>query len=58
MQLCEQVGAFSPRDPAVAQQLQDGQHAVPVLMVHGKSDTLVPLERRRECPNTDDWLMI
>ena len=42
-----QVGAFLPRDPDVAQRLRDQQHAVPVLMVHGSSDMLVPLERRR-----------
>ena len=41
-----QVGAFLPRDPHVAQRLRDQQHAVPLLMVHGSSDMLVPLERR------------
>lgn len=41
-----QVGAFLPRDPDVAQRLRDQQHAVPLLMVHGSSDMLVPLERR------------
>ena len=42
-----QVGAFLPRDPDVAQRLRSKQHAVPVLMVHGSSDMLVPMERRR-----------
>ena len=43
-----QVAGFLPRDQQWADVLSGGQADIPLLLIHGDADQLVPLERSKD----------
>lgn len=43
-----QIAGFLPRDHQWAEEVEDGSSDLPLLLLHGESDALIPMTRSRE----------
>ena len=48
IQSFSQIAGFLPRDQQWAEVLESGQSTVPIILIHGDSDALIPMKRSEE----------